>query len=83
MSARVTLWVAALIVAALGTWVLWDAGRFQLSPENAKSVRVPTPRPGAASTTLRTARAPRRWPAARGRPRAVAQRPLPSMMMAT
>src|SRR5688572_33018329 len=31
----------------------------------------------------RSASAPSRWPAARGRPRALAQRPLPSMMMAT
>src|SRR5262245_17250874 len=58
-------------------------GRFQLSPENAKSVRVRTPRPGAASTTRRTASAPRRCPAVRGSPRAAAQRPLPSMMIAT
>jgi hypothetical protein len=39
--------------------------------------------PGAASTTRRTAAAPSRWPAARGNPRAVAQRPLPSMMIPT
>src|SRR5262245_11448052 len=58
-------------------------GRFQLSPENAKSVRVRTPRPGAAFTTRRTASAPRRCPAVRGSPRAAAQRPLPSMMIAT
>src|SRR5689334_8797962 len=31
----------------------------------------------------RTDSAPRRWPATRGRPRARAQRPLPSMMIAT
>src|SRR6266516_911758 len=36
------------------------------------------PQPGAIRTTRRTA-----WPAARGRPRRVAQRPLPSMTMAT
>src|SRR5438309_4975998 len=41
------------------------------------------PRPGAASTMRRTARAPALWPAARGRPRREAQRPLPSMMIAT
>src|SRR5438128_7936982 len=40
------------------------------------------PRPGAASTTRRTARAPAWWPAVRGRPRRAAQRPLPSMMIA-
>src|SRR5204863_5734394 len=38
---------------------------------------------GAASTTRRTAAAPARWPATRGRPRREAQRPLPSMMIAT
>src|SRR5229473_3453149 len=37
----------------------------------------------AARTTRRSASTPRRWPSARGRPRAAAQRPLPSMMMAT
>src|SRR6185436_13772928 len=41
------------------------------------------PSPGAASTTRRTAFAPARWPATRGSPRAFAQRPLPSMIMAT
>ena len=42
-----------------------------------------SPSPGAASTTRRTASAPARCPAERGSPRRVAQRPLPSMMMAT
>src|SRR3984893_5380142 len=37
----------------------------------------------AARTTRRRASTPRRWPSTRGRPRAAAQRPLPSMMMAT
>src|SRR5215470_794778 len=37
----------------------------------------------AARTTRRSASTPRRWPSARGRPRAAAQRPLPSMMTAT
>src|SRR5882757_1676118 len=37
----------------------------------------------AARTTRRSASTPRRWPSARGRPRAAAQRPLPSIMMAT
>src|SRR5947207_651376 len=41
------------------------------------------PRAGAASTTRRTASAPARCPADRGSPWACAQRPLPSMMMAT
>src|SRR6266702_6950705 len=37
----------------------------------------------AARTTRRSASTPRRWPSARGKPRAAAQRPLPSMMIAT
>src|SRR3974390_1249934 len=37
----------------------------------------------AARTVRRTASTPRRWPSTRGSPRAAAQRPLPSMMMAT
>ena len=37
----------------------------------------------AARTVLRNASTPRRCPSPRGRPRAAAQRPLPSMMMAT
>src|SRR2546423_4059174 len=37
----------------------------------------------AARTTRRNASTPRRWPSARGRPRAAAQRPFPSMMIAT
>src|SRR6266511_2836298 len=59
------------------------SGRFQLSAEKAYRVRAVMPRPGAASTTGRTARMPARWPAPRARPRRVAQRPLPSMMIAT
>src|SRR5688500_12851209 len=41
------------------------------------------PSSAAAVTACRTDSAPRRWPAMRGRPRARAQRPLPSMMIAT
>src|SRR5215213_8439959 len=37
----------------------------------------------AARTTPRSASTPRRWPSTRGRPRAAAQRPFPSMMIAT
>src|SRR5258705_12475555 len=59
------------------------AGRVQLSDENAYRVSAVMPQPGAISTARRTAAAPARWPAARGRPRRVAQRPLPSMTMAT
>src|SRR5918911_1098133 len=42
-----------------------------------------TPRSGAASTVRRSAFVPARWPAATGRPRRRAQRPLPSMITAT
>src|SRR5437867_10302389 len=41
------------------------------------------PRSGAASTVRRTASAPARCPATRGRPRRLAQRPLPSITIAT
>src|SRR5688572_14036676 len=41
------------------------------------------PRSTAASTVLRSARAPSRCPSPTGRPRADAQRPFPSMMIAT
>src|SRR5580658_8588930 len=57
-------------------------GRCQLSDEKAKSVKTPMPNPGAASTMRLTVSTPARCPAARGRPRASAQRPLPSMIIA-
>src|SRR6202035_4758327 len=41
------------------------------------------PRSPAARTVRRNASTPRRWPSTRGNPRCAAQRPLPSMMMAT
>src|SRR5258708_40234970 len=41
------------------------------------------PKSAAATIVRRTASAPLRCPATRGRPRALAQRPLPSMMIAT
>ena len=59
------------------------AGRFQFSVEKANSVRWLIPRSGQLSTISRTRSAPRRCPAMRGSPRLVAQRPLPSMMIAT
>src|SRR6266576_6929141 len=59
------------------------AGRVQLSDEKAYSVSALMPQPGAISTARRTASAPARCPAARGSPRRVAQRPLPSMTIAT
>src|SRR5271156_4100412 len=59
------------------------AGRAQLAAEKAYMVKVSTPARAATSTTVRTAFAPSAWPAGRGRPRCGAQRPLPSMMIAT
>src|SRR3712207_17064 len=41
------------------------------------------PSSAAERTARRTASTPRRWPSILGRPRRAAQRPLPSMMMAT
>ena len=58
-------------------------GRCQFSCEKANSDRISTPASAAASTTSRTAFMPERWPNGRGNRRARAQRPLPSMMMAT
>src|SRR5436190_15510720 len=43
----------------------------------------PIPSSIAASTVRRSARVPSRWPSATGRPRDIAQRPLPSRMIAT
>src|SRR5262245_30702266 len=58
-------------------------GRAQFSELNEKMVRIPMPRSPAARTVRRKASTPRRCPSLRGSPRAAAQRPLPSMMMAT
>src|SRR5438552_10437530 len=60
-----------------------SAGRRQFSLENAKSVRNSTPRSTHERTVARNASTPLRCPATRGRRRCLAQRPLPSMMMAT
>ena len=60
-----------------------SAGRRQFSELNANSVRCVMPRTMHASTISSTRSTPFEWPAARGRWRAVAQRPLPSMMIAT
>src|SRR5215831_10666905 len=46
-------------------------------------VRISMPNSPAARTVRRNASTPRRWPSPRGKPRSAAQRPLPSMMMAT
>src|SRR5271165_6280552 len=59
------------------------SGRDQFSALNEKIVRKPMPRSPAARTVRRSASTPRRCPSARGSPRAAAQRPFPSMMMAT
>src|SRR5437867_7108191 len=58
-------------------------GRCQSSSENANSVRPSTPASIAPSTASRTDVIPARWPSGRGSRRSRAQRPLPSMMMAT
>src|SRR5207248_10374546 len=57
--------------------------RDQFSVEKAKTARSWMPTSIAASTMRRTVRAPARWPAAVGRRRFRAQRPLPSRMIAT
>src|SRR5437660_9332580 len=46
-------------------------------------VRISMPNSPTARTARRNASTPRRWPSTRGKPRSAAQRPLPSMMMAT
>jgi hypothetical protein len=58
-------------------------GRRQLSDEKAYSVRQRMPTSDACSTMRRTEAIPARCPATRRRPLRAAQRPLPSMMMAT
>src|SRR5271163_2698232 len=58
-------------------------GRAQLADENAYRVSIWTFARAAISTVARTAFAPSMWPAVRGSPRSVAQRPFPSMMIAT
>jgi hypothetical protein len=60
-----------------------ERGRDQFSELKEKIVRILMPSSSAARTVLRTASTPRRWPSPRGSPRCAAQRPLPSMMMAT
>src|SRR5579862_2261738 len=60
-----------------------SCGRDQFSVENAYTTRFCTPSWIAASTVRRSARVPARWPAAVGSPRRRAQRPFPSMMIAT
>src|ERR1700730_18650375 len=56
--------------------------RDQFSALKEKIVRKPMPRSPAARTVRRSASTPRRCPSPRGSPRAAAQRPFPSMIMA-
>src|SRR6185437_2826108 len=58
-------------------------GRCQFSCEKAKSESTSSPHSMAPSTTSRTAFMPDRCPSGRGRFRSRAQRPFPSMMIAT
>src|SRR4029077_19039295 len=60
-----------------------SGGRRQFSLENANNVRNSTSRSMHARMIARTASTPRRCPATRGSIRFFAQRPLPSMMIAT
>ena len=60
-----------------------SAGRFQFSVEKAYRVRASTPTSLEKRMISRRRSVPARWPAARGYPLRWAQRPLPSMMMAT
>src|SRR5690606_8887497 len=59
-----------------------SCGRPQFSLEKANSVSAGMPRSRQKSMQVLTARAPARWPTARGLRRRSAQRPLPSMMTA-
>src|ERR1700712_2379161 len=60
-----------------------SSGRFQFSDENANTVRCSTPRLAQALMVLTSASTPCLWPKMRGMKRFLAQRPLPSMTMAT
>ena len=60
-----------------------SSGRRQFSLENANSVRYVDAALDAGAHDAAHRLDARRWPATRGRRRCFAQRPLPSMMMAT
>src|SRR5512139_1532307 len=60
-----------------------SVGRFQFSEENAKTVRYSMPRSAQACTVRTSASTPCLWPKKRGMKRFLAQRPLPSITMAT
>ena len=57
--------------------------RFQFSVEKAYAEIQPTPSSIAPCTQSSRLASPASWPAVRGRPRSLAQRPLPSMTTAT
>ena len=57
--------------------------RFQFSVEKAYAEIAWTPTSMAPSTTSNSEGSPASWPAVRGSPRCLAQRPLPSMTIAT
>ena len=57
--------------------------RFQFSVENAYSEMFLTPSSIAPLSTSSTTDSPTLWPSVRGSPRSLAQRPLPSITMAT
>jgi hypothetical protein len=58
-------------------------GRAQFSVENENTVSSRTPRSTASRSRAFTTSAPAWCPASTGRPRSCAQRPFPSVMMAT
>jgi hypothetical protein len=60
-----------------------SGGRDQFSVENEKTVSSRMPRSAASRSRALTVSAPASWPSATDSPRCCAQRPLPSMMMAT
>src|SRR5512145_1268745 len=60
-----------------------SALRFQFSLENANTVRYSMPRSAQARTVRTSASTPCLWPKKRGMKRRLAQRPLPSMTIAT
>src|SRR6185312_6931428 len=80
---------SSLASRAMNSWssdmsaLISAGGRCQFSCENANSDSTSTPAASEPSTTARTDFIPDLWPNGRGRLRSRAQRPLPSMMIAT
>jgi hypothetical protein len=60
-----------------------SSGRDQFSVENEYTVSSRMPRCAASRNRALTVSAPARWPSSTASPRWAAQRPLPSVMMAT